>query len=658
MTSVTYRPEIDGLRALAVLVVVFFHVGFAPFSGGFVGVDVFFVISGYLITRLIRADHEAGRFSYATFYVRRARRLFPALFVVLAASFVAAFFILSPRFFEEFADSLVCTTFFVSNICFWWQSGYFDADAIYKPLLHMWSLSVEEQFYLVWPTVLVALLALRPRVERSRFPALTEWGVPLFLLVAGAISVYRADRTLDNDAAAVFYLAHFRIGEFAVGAALVWIEKYRPRRALVLDALMLAGLTMILAAVFLYTEATPFPGTSAMLPCIGAGLVIFAGGGARLARLLDNRVAIGIGLISYSLYLVHWPIVVFYAYAIARDFRPVEQWGMVAASIAIATAMYFWVEQPFRRRRPRGIALSNRQVGLASAALAVVLVAPAAYVSASGGMDWRMSDDVAAMLKTMDKDARARRTATRSNRCHMVTRNQSIEEFARHFKACSPLGERNFAVVGDSHAADLWLALSRAYKSVNVIQLTGAGCDPWTEHPKCVQLRQFTGTFIADNADRLDGVAITARLGSDAAQDIDRYADGVAALAADYATAGVPVVVFGPQPEYSRDVPTLVATRRTMDGLDGFLRAYLDREVLRVDRLYADALARRGIAYVSKIALLCPGGDCAVLAADGAPLVTDYGHWTVEASRVFGKRLRARYRTVENLFGARETAGD
>ncbi len=659
MTNVTYRPEIDGLRALAVLAVILFHVGFGPFSGGFVGVDVFFVISGYLITALIVADHERGRFSYANFYVRRARRLFPALFVVLVASAVPAIILLPPHLLEEFSNSLIATTFFVANIFFWWQSGYFDTQAIYKPLLHMWSLGVEEQFYLVWPTVLLGLLSLGPWVQRSRFAPYAEWGIPLFLAVVSAISLYRAERTFDNDAAGVFYLAPYRIGEFSIGAALVWMQRLRPDNAVARESLFAVGLALILVPVFLYTEETTFPGLAAMVPCLGAGLIIFAGRTRLLGPLLDNRIAVGIGLISYSLYLVHWPIIVFYQYAAARPLLLAEKWGIVAAAIALATAMYFWVETPFRRPPPRGFAFTSRQVALISAALAAILVVPATYVSATRGMEWRLSKDIAALVQEVGTSARKRQAGIRSNKCHLRVQGQRFEDMAANLDWCNPLHERNIAVIGDSHAADLWLALRGVAGDIGVIQFTGAGCNVWAKHPECRKLRRFAVDYILAHSDRFIGVAVTALMYSAGPADIRRYSTAVADLAETFRQKGIPVVMFGPQARYRPDVPSLIASRGNADGLEDFIAAYQDPTAFDIDRALAASLKPLGVPYVSKLDILCTDGKCPVISPDGRLMVPDYGHWTVSGGRTFAAKLIERYGSLENLFreaGAAEPA--
>ena len=361
-----YRPEVDGLRAVAVLVVLLFHAGAPGFSGGFVGVDVFFVISGYLITRLILGELDGGRFRFSRFYGRRARRLFPAMFATLAATFVASVFVLSPSHLEELSLSLVHTLFSLSNVLFWRLSGYFDIGSEAKPLLHTWSLGVEEQFYLVWPISI--FLAYRWRKRK---------GVLVLVSLVFVASLAAAEVAAGRSPDAAFYLTPFRMCELALGGLCLWLERSAAARAGGREALTLLGLALIGFAVVTFLPGHRFPGLAAMVPCAGAALVIVAGRGRIAGALLANRLAVGIGLISYSLYLVHWPLLVLYRYGRGGETTPRERAILVAASILAATAMYLFVEQPFRRRRAGGRRLSDPAFGLACAGLACTLILPA-----------------------------------------------------------------------------------------------------------------------------------------------------------------------------------------------------------------------------------------------------------------------------------------
>ena len=435
-----YRPEVDGLRAVAVLVVLFFHAGIPGFRGGFVGVDIFFVISGYLITRLILGELDGGRFSFARFYGRRARRLFPAMFATLAATFVASIFVLSPSHLEELSLSVVHTLFSLSNVLFWSLAGYFDTASEVKPLLHTWSLGVEEQFYLLWP--ISVFLAYRWR-RRS--------GVLALVAGIGVASLVAAEYAAGSNPDAAFFLTPFRMCELALGGLCLWLERSSASRTWRREGLTLLGLALIGYSVVELSPGHRFPGLAAMVPCAGAALVIVAGRGRIAGALLANRLAVGIGLISYSLYLVHWPLFVLWRYGRTGESTPAEKALLIAASILLATAMYFLVEQPFRRRRSDGKRLSDAGFGLACAGLACTLILPAVSAMAARGWPERLPPtlrDAAAGLEAMKK------------------RHFADADAQDRLPFPAP-GARNAVIVGDSHGADLLTALMRARSQVN-----------------------------------------------------------------------------------------------------------------------------------------------------------------------------------------------
>ena len=332
-----YRREIDGLRAVAVLPVILFHTGFSVFSGGYVGVDVFFVISGYLITSILINDLEQGNFSIAGFYERRARRILPALFFVMAACLPFAYMWMLPTQLKDFAQSLVAVVFFASNIFFWRESGYFAADAELKPLLHTWSLAVEEQYYLLFPVFLL----LTWRFGRSR----VFWSV----VVISVASLLIAEWGWRNKPSANFYLAPTRAWELLAGSICAFLSVGKAQRSS--NVLSVIGLGLIIFSIFAYDANTPFPSVYTLVPVVGTALVIlFAEKETWVARLLSLRSLVGIGLISYSAYLWHQPL---FAFARIRSLTEPshELMGLLAAmSLLLAWATWYWIEQAFRKR--------------------------------------------------------------------------------------------------------------------------------------------------------------------------------------------------------------------------------------------------------------------------------------------------------------------
>lgn len=366
-----YRPEIDGLRAVAVLPVLLFHAGLGC-PGGYVGVDVFFVISGYLIGSLILRESEAGEFRFTRFWIRRIRRLFPALAVTLAATAVAAWFLLIPTHLEETGAALVAQPLLVANFLFWSQSGYFETASEYQPLLHTWSLAVEEQFYLFLPLLLVPLL------KRGRRPAvIATW---LFIAGSFAWSLYATVRFPS----AAFFLLPSRIWELDLGLALALLPRAGFRSAGQNEIASLAGLAAIIAPVFVYDAGTPFPGVASLAPCLGTALLIFANTGSLTTsgRLLASPLPRWIGNISYPLYLWHWPVLVFARYWwIGSPPLPLAL-ASLAVSCLLAWATGRWIERPVRERR---VFARTRPLVLTSVACSIAFLAIGALYEMKNG---------------------------------------------------------------------------------------------------------------------------------------------------------------------------------------------------------------------------------------------------------------------------------
>lgn len=370
-----YRREIDGLRAVALIPIVLFHAGFAPFRGGFVGVDVFFVISGYLITSILLAEISAGQFSVARFYERRARRILPALFLVLITCLPFAWMWLLPEDMKAFSQSLVAVCVFASNLLFWRESGYFETAGELKPLLHTWSLAVEEQFYLLFPPLLALTCRLLRPFSTARISAV--------LAAAAALSLAAAQWGSAHYPVATFFLLPTRAWEMLMGAlvALRFSRVEAQRRAHTSSNLgSLAGLALIAYAVFGFDDRIPFPSAWALVPTIGTALIIlFATPQTLVGKLLGNRVLVGIGLISYSAYLWHQPL---FTFARHRSLHPPSAavFGVLSlTTLLLAYVSWRFVEQPFRRKdrftRRRIFAYA------ASGSLAIILVGAVGHVT-------------------------------------------------------------------------------------------------------------------------------------------------------------------------------------------------------------------------------------------------------------------------------------
>ncbi len=383
---VAYRADIDGLRGIAVLAVVAYHLGIGPTGGGFVGVDMFFVISGFLITAIVQAEIETGSFTFLRFYERRVRRLFPALFVVLLATIVGGTWLLLPSDLVLLGKSTAATLVFASNVFFWRNSGYFDSASEINPLLHTWSLAVEEQFYIGLPM----LLLLTYRYWRGH--------LPIVLTLVACVSLAACVLIQPLRPSAVFYLSPFRAWELLAGALLAIgaVPAFAHRRHR--EAASAVALVLVAAAIVSSKSGIGYPGWQAIVPVVGTAVLIHVGtsGGSTVHRLLQSRPLVKVGLVSYSLYLWHWPLIAFARYR--NGLEPLGEWRWLILAVALVAAAlsYRFVEQPFRRRKPAATA-GNAFI---KAAMAAGLVGTtSAIVVAGAGWPARFTGEVIALDK-------------------------------------------------------------------------------------------------------------------------------------------------------------------------------------------------------------------------------------------------------------------
>jgi peptidoglycan/LPS O-acetylase OafA/YrhL len=444
-----YRPEIDGLRAIAVLAVVFYHVGLG-FPGGYVGVDVFFVISGYLITSLILRDLREGKFSMGDFWERRIRRILPALAACVLSVLIAGYFLLLPADLEALGASAVAQGLLIANIYFWRNTNYFGGDNEEKPLLHTWSLAVEEQFYLVFPILLVLLF---------RFPRLRHSLVMIALVLVGiSSSLPLSIWGVRHQPFATFFLLPTRAWELLLGSliaalpAMAFLQS-RIKRELASGL----GMAAILIPIFYYNQATPFPGLAALSPCLGAAITIWANHRADDARLLIPPTCIGgllswrpivfVGLISYSLYLWHWPLVVFVSYWRTQELETWMRWSIVAVSVAIAVASWHWVEKPFRNR---GLLRTKLSAYLFCAVSTSILIILSACYFYGGGLPFRLSRESLNQIAFLEEDKASRKAFGKGrNTIDLTLIKKDQVELLGHLGSEIP---PSFLILGDSHA--------------------------------------------------------------------------------------------------------------------------------------------------------------------------------------------------------------
>jgi peptidoglycan/LPS O-acetylase OafA/YrhL len=604
----TYRPDIDGLRAVAIVPVLLFHAGLAGFSGGFVGVDVFFVISGYVIALSLLNDLQAGQFSIWRFYARRIRRIFPALFVTVAVAGIFAYLLFLPSFFLDFSKSLLAASVFTSNLYFWKASGYFAAEAVFRPLLHTWSLSVEEQYYLFMPVAMwVIYRFLGKRWLLFLWPA---------ILVSLGLSVYATYAAPTAN----FYILPTRAWELLIGAALALGSIPVVRTRWVAEAIGVLGLAMIGYAIFSFDDTTSFPGPNAIFPCLGAALLIYVGRSKvepLTTSLLSLKPLVWIGLISYSLYLVHWPIVSFVRYQSLEQPTLGQALAIIAASFALAYLSWRFVEQPFRRPNP---AITQPRL-LAGGVTAIVLFAAmGAAGMAFKGFPSRAGDFVEEKVAGHDH--------WHQGKCFL-----SDNPDYRRWKAedCTLTGGSGPEALlwGDSFAAHYipGIEANAGHIPEKVLVYSAAGCPPIISYysyarPRCTEFNANALKLIKERGIRT--VILSSRWTDLQSRGLGQLKSTLDALAG----LGVDVYVIGQSPQFSVDVQVIAYSKgsRDPDAVDKWT-VFFDPAINAALKDQAGAAK-----FINPLSYLCEGPMCPYR-KKGEYLYEDAEHFSVLGSR-------------------------
>lgn len=641
-----YRPEIDGLRAVAVLPVILFHAGFATFSGGFVGVDVFFVISGYLITSILYTEMTGGAYSILRFYERRARRILPALFLVMLVCIPFAWVWLLPNDLHEFFNSILAVTVFASNVLFWSESGYFETAAELKPLLHTWSLAVEEQFYLFFPLLLAVLLRYLTR----------RWVVAVLAALL-VFSLALAELTLGTRPSAAFFLLPTRMWELLIGSLAAIYLVSRQGRPLSNGLLGWAGIAAIAASVFLYDEHIPFPGAYALLPCVGTVLIIlFADAGTGAARLLSLRPVVGIGLISYSAYLWHQPLIAFARYRFPFEAQAPVMLGLAALSLVLAWSSWAFVERPFRTKNAISAKILWVATGVASAFFVVVGALghrgdgfPQRFEGVELGA-YRISNEQA-------QDASWDPLRDLSGDAGYFIGNNAFDR-----TDWFPGSERpRLLIVGNSHAKDLYNVLSNSQTAQDAFDMARFG-------GQVVDFaRSESDLYRAPNYIAADIVMIATRYGNEKDIDPARDLDALPALVTQMQADGKEVAIvlnifefrnFGNQTladvlifpvaregRLSGDADDLAAMA---DHVNATYHDYFQygleqkgRDVAAINESLGRVASETGAVVLDRIGYVCDGEAerCHAVSGDLGKYFYDYGHHTLLGAEAFGQRV-------------------
>lgn len=454
-----YRREIDGLRALAVLPVILFHAGFKAFSGGFVGVDIFFVISGYLITSIILDENDRNHFTFKDFYLRRARRILPALFLVIAVCFPFAWLWYLPIDMKEFSQSVVATTTFLSNFFFWLRTGYFDTEAELKPLLHTWSLAVEEQYYLIFPVLFIWLISFQ---RKWAF-----WILSVLVISSLAYAQWLSTKNPSTN----FFLFPSRLWELLIGAliALCLFQQSKPIGSSATRQIASSiGCILILSSVFLFSHDTPYPSLYTLLPTCGAALIIlFADKENIVGKILSNRILVGLGMVSYSAYLWHQPLLAFARYKTLGELSDYVVIALLFATFGLAYLSWRFVENPFRK----GTRVSTSLFVFIFSALGIALVIVGVLGHRTNGFITRQNGHLPAEYFSQAQADRKFNYGVDNKLC--ISNAASLCQVTEYVA-----NRKNILLLGDSHSSDF----TNQFKTyaidnkLNAWQMSMTGC--------------------------------------------------------------------------------------------------------------------------------------------------------------------------------------
>jgi peptidoglycan/LPS O-acetylase OafA/YrhL len=608
-----YRPDIDGLRAIAVGSVVAFHTFPNFFKGGFVGVDIFFVISGYLISGIIVDAVEDRRFSYLDFYIRRIRRIFPALVIVIAATLFVGWYVLLPNEFERLGKHLAAGAGFATNLVLWSEASYFDVSSDTKPLLHLWSLAIEEQFYILWPLIL-GLVWRRKR------------GLLVATLSIAAISFAYNVVSVVHHPVAAFYSPLARFWELMVGGILAylvrqkgeWLAYFRTQRAA-------GGLLLIGVSVFALNREFAFPGYWALLPTVGAFLVISAGFTNWISQyVLGNRLMVGVGLISYPLYLWHWPILVFAKIVKGGLLTPTDRVSAIAASVALAFLTYRFVEYPIRHSSARRIPQSLAAAMAAAGALGLLIF--------TGAIDSRLRNENITQILAASYDWQYPPVAAE---------NHLFGEL-RYFRESSKLDSYTL-FVGDSNMEQYAPRIDRTIKD-NAANVNGAilvGNQQWCNFMIDIILgvdrcpNAFAQLQALINADSTVAVAFAeswindqdALSNPDNQQRFVRFLRSIAGKKRVYLILNIPNgEELAPTNMFAGSRLREITAKPVASISFDFSR--FEQRYAAINKILAAIAAQSGATLIDPIPYLCPQAHCPVFDADGRPLYLDSAHLT------------------------------
>jgi len=653
LTHPKYRADIDGLRAIAVLSVVCFHAFPYWLKGGFIGVDIFFVISGFLISTIIFENLDKGTFSFSEFYARRINRIFPALILVLIACFAFGWFALLADEYKQLGKHIAAGAGFVSNFVFWNESGYFDNAAETKPLLHLWTLGIEEQFYIVWPLLLWS-------AWKRKFNLLS------LTLVITTLSFALNIKGLHSDAVATFYSPQTRFWELLIGSTLAYVTLYKPNLLATkkqklntyLNAIIYApssqsndntlrniqaiiGATLIGIGLLLITKERHFPGTWALLPTLGAVLIISAGSQAWLNRvILSNRILVWFGLISFPLYLWHWPLLSFARIVESETPARNIRIAAVVISILLAWLTYKFIEKPIR-------------FGKFGNAKTIVLAVLMVVVGSTGYFTYKYNGLGLRFPKLLNELTSYKYDYILEYQLHSCFLD--VEEDYTKFNNCTTnidSNKKSILIWGDSHAAHLYRGFEASFgNEFNIIQRTASGCPPILDmdintkkgliRPKCLKINNDIIQYIGTNKPYKVVMAANWDLYDDA--DWTKLENTIIRLK----EIGINNIdLIGPVPQWQESLPKQLYNfykKSPFHNIPTKMQFGLNTNISLLEPALEKISIREKINYISPIKIFCSEGACITRLGDTSDDLTawDYGHLTTIGSKYLVEHFKS-----------------
>ncbi|RCL45810.1 MAG: acyltransferase [Halieaceae bacterium] len=623
-----YIPHIDGLRTIAVMSVFLFHLGIQGIIGGYLGVDVFFVISGYLITRILKDAAAAGSFSFFSFYARRIRRLFPALIVMTALCLLVGIAELSPLRLVELATSGIWSLLSASNFYFYLNNGYFDAAAENQIFLHTWSLALEEQFYLIWPIIIYLLVSL-----------IASRGQLVFIVILCLFGTQLSFWATAIDPSMAFYMMPFRTAEFALGALLCWLPSLGLNRWFT-ELVAAIAFSALILSLLLIEGSDNFPGTIVLIPAVATSALIYFGHQSKLVETtLSNRLSTYLGRISYSLYLYHWPVIVFYKNHTMKPLLPTDQFIIFFVATALAIASYHFVEKPLRRSSQ--FWPDSKRVALVFCSGVALVAAAFSYLVREDGLPQRIPEKFRAVITDVEKEKGSRFELYREM-CGQ-----------RGWDDCDALSDdkKNVIILGDSHGPDALNILKPFWPDAHYVLMSANGCPPMTlvdferlvtkkasQYDSCLDNTEKLSS--ADTFENVDMLVLSAQFSWYTPAEFDQF------LSAANLPSHVELIIFEQAPSFTDDIPDIVFSFTKPFGLERYTAQFIEPNTWSYRDTLQEIASKWNATLLPKTSFFCGRGrgECRLFYGEENKLLTyDRHHLSVASAYELGAYLKTKF---------------